>query len=217
MNRRRLLALVLGLLALAAGCGVPSDSSPRTITSDPLLADILKPRGTTPDDAPDVSGRVAELYFVEEGRLVAVHRQVSQLTPQAILSELVAGQPPGTGARSAIPGGTTIKDATLEEATLIVTLSDEITRLGNPDQKLAFAQLVFTATALTDVRSVRFFSEDANGQRDPLSPPTDGANATDRPVTRGDYLQVMPTTTTTTSTTQPGDTSSTTTTTQPAR
>ena len=72
MSRRRTLAALTGVLALAAGCGIPTDSSPRPLEDVPF--GLVVPPTTVSADEPTPSGSTytAKLYFVSATRLVGV-------------------------------------------------------------------------------------------------------------------------------------------------
>ncbi|MGQ0616847.1 MAG: GerMN domain-containing protein [Acidimicrobiia bacterium] len=196
-------AVVLGLVS--AGCGLPNDVAPRVIAADKVPFNLLDSTTTTaPDGTVNAPTDVAALYFPSaDGSLVRVTRPVADREPATVLSELVSGRPdPGAqGLTSAIPDGTRILNAQPESAEVFaVTLSPEIQNVQGPTQKIAFAQLVWTATEL-GVGSVRF-RVNAGGSDIPLTPPNDLAT-TDRPLNRNDYLSLTPDSTPATTTTRP--------------
>src|SRR5207253_2134175 len=77
--------------------------------------------------------------------------------------------------------------ADLQDDTLTIVLTKEILSVTGPLQKIAFAQMVYTATALRGVSRVRFRVAEADGSNEQdVEPPTDtGANQ--GTLTRSDY------------------------------
>src|SRR5205823_51504 len=95
------------------------------------------------------------------------------------------------GLSSAIPQNTTIVSADRDGSTLVVTLSSAIVSVTGPEQKNAFAQLVFTATGLANVTGVRFRALDSSVQPQDLEPPTDRGNQ-QGPLTTSDFDSLSP-------------------------
>jgi len=110
----------------------------------------------------------------------------------SVLNELVKGiiDIDPVGITTALPKDVQIVGATLDGATLIVTLNNAILNISGAEQKNAFGQLVYTATDLAGVDNVRFRIPDANGVVQDVPTPTDnGAKA--GPVDRSDFLSLQ--------------------------
>lgn len=190
IDRRRLLAGLGALVvAAAAGCGLPDDDRPRVIAPDDAPRDLEPSTTTTPEGGRD---RV-DLYFVDRqsGVLRAVRRQVEAATSSGVLAALLQG--PGDGAgdlTTSIPSDTVVNSTRLDGNTLIVDLGPQdggIVGIGAVEQLQAFAQIVFTATALPEVEDVRFTLEGS-----PLAATTTDGAVSDRPVDRTDYRSLAP-------------------------
>jgi hypothetical protein len=211
VTRRRarpLLVIALGVSILLGSCGLPADSAPRVIAADKVPFNLLGPSTTAPGN--EVGGDQVKLYFVDGDRLRAVDRLVvANATPQLVLDALLRGpatddsSTSSSGATSsdssgsatltgAIPPETRVLRADLQDGTLTVVLTKEILSVTGPLQKIAFAQMVYTATALHGVSQVRFRVADADGSNEQdVEPPTDtGANQ--GTLTRSDYEQLAP-------------------------
>lgn len=187
------IAIALGLTLALAACGLPKDSAPRPIANDKVPFSLLGPTSTKPGDQSDTSGTIIDVWFVAGERITSVSRILPNPTPKSVLESLVKGvadgDPPGLS--SAIPQNTKIVSADMEGASVVVTLSNEILSVTGPEQKNAFAQLVYTTTGLPGVSGVRFRALDTNGNAQDLEPPTDNA-LKQGPLTRGDFSSLAP-------------------------
>ena len=127
MNRRRCVALLVGLVALAA-CGVQTDESPRDI------ADAQRgPLGTANGTGGGAASGTERIYLVgpatsgEVPLLEPVARTAG--TPTELLEALLAGANSAEleqQLRSAIPAGTELNSVGLQAGTLRVDLSTEL-------------------------------------------------------------------------------------------
>ena len=185
MNRRALPPLLLTLLAglvLLAACGVPLDSSPRTISRDP--ADTTEPADVPPTTNGSPTAQKVSLYFLRQDHLEEVRYGVTESpTLGSAMAYVLAGPQGGSSSkyRTAIPPGTELSgDAIVRNGTARIDLSGEINFISGETQKQAFAQLVFTALALPGVQKVRFLIEGKG-----VDAPTDDGNLT--LVTADDY------------------------------
>jgi spore germination protein GerM len=195
------LAAVTLLGIVAAGCGIPNDDKPRALDPNVLPASLAaNPSGTSVPT--DRSTQTVKLYLVQnsgdrevlmaETTSMSLVSDSSQL-PGMVIRALIAEQPPATASGgnaliNALPPSVQVLDASLDGTVLNLDLSD----LGNVEltrQRQAAAQIVFTATALTGIESVRFH---INGQ--PIAVPLDNeTSVAGQPVTRSDYPRLMPT------------------------
>jgi spore germination protein GerM len=193
-GRHRRLVGVFGVLVAIAGlvaCGLPDDDRPRAIGDD-------APRDLTPStSAPEaeIGADEVDVYFIdtETQRLRAVERQVQEATPDTVIGQLLRG--PGERSAgevtSSIPVGTELIGTKLEGDVLLVDLGPAKGGIVGVDatvQLQAFAQLVWTATALENVSSVRFTLEG-----NPLPVTTDSGAVDFRSVNRTDYASLAPT------------------------
>jgi hypothetical protein len=192
---RRLL-LVAALAIALVGCGIsslPKDAAPRPIDAAKVPFNLLGPSTTKPGDGAGGAGSLVKVWFVASQQLESVTRTVGDNTPAMVLDALVKGVATGdpAGLSSAIPQNTTIVSTELDGSTLVVTLSSEILSVTGPEQKNAFAQLVYTAADLPGVSGVRFRALDSSGQPQDLEPTTDTGNKAG-PLTPFDFNSVAP-------------------------
>jgi spore germination protein GerM len=189
---RFLLAIALAV-AVLAGCGLPDDETPRDLAADDLPPDLLAPQPaaspTTPDGA--ATGQPVKIYLLGRERLRGVQRDVTLgAGPAKVIRRLLEG-PTRTerrqGMRTAIPDGTTLLASALRNDVLTIDLSNDIDSVQGEQQQAAIAQLVFTATELLDVESVRF---KIDGEQTDV--PIDDGSLQARPVTRDDYADLRP-------------------------
>jgi spore germination protein GerM len=154
--RARFAALALAAVAVG-GCAIQPDSAPRDIPAEE--------RGQLDPVAPgaEATGQ-SRIYLVAgEGsggrqELRTVLRDVEPQAPEPVLQALIAGPNRGeldNGMSSPLPPSTTLHSARLVAGTLNVDISAEILDLSGPAVRLAVAQIVFTASELDGVRTVR--------------------------------------------------------------
>jgi spore germination protein GerM len=187
----KLPALLLTLALAGVACRSPSVT---LLPESDLPSDIYgSPRPTpTPVPTPELPKR-GTVYFIREGRLVAVERPlpgVASSLPEGLLFALFQGSEGVKDARSAIPPNTRLNDLVVEGVVATVDLSTDFER-GGPGRALALrlAQVVFTLTEdPSAVVGVRFEIDGVARQV------IGGLNLTvlDRPVNRGDYEQFVP-------------------------
>jgi spore germination protein GerM len=187
MTRRSVLATALVLMATTtAGCGVPTDGSPRPITVAGRSA-----TATTAETASPVPGRPAEtLYLVRDARLVAVHRPAERAPAvDEQLRHLLAGPTDSerdTGFVSALTGITVTGMVEIRDGAATVEIGNRSDGTGRSDEVLAYGQIVCTLTGRADVRTVSFLHD---GQ--PLRVPRADASLTDGPLTGADYADLV--------------------------
>jgi spore germination protein GerM len=156
---RAVARLAASALAVAAGggCAIQPDSAPRDIPAEE--------RGQLDPVAPgaEATGQ-SRIYLVTgEGsggdqELRTVLRDVEPQAPEPVLRALIAGPNQGefdNGMTSLVPASTTLHSARLVAGTLNVDISAEILDLSGTAVRLAVAQIVFTASELDGVRTVR--------------------------------------------------------------
>ncbi len=166
---RRLLIAFAGLV-VAASCGIPRDDAPQPI-NQALPAPVVDPASTT-SSRPAAATRPATLYFVRERADSSDPDVLEALTvavpfpsdpsafPRAVLDQLVKGVPADIaerGLRSDIPPTVRVLDVRRPDQgkVLEVNLTD-LGKVEGPKQRIAVAQIVFTATALDGITAVRF-------------------------------------------------------------
>jgi hypothetical protein len=185
------LAVAVAFAFVLAGCGVPAERDPR-----PIEVDAMSSASETGTEAPragvgTASGPVEEvLYFVRDGRLVAVRRPVQRLPdPQTQLEHLVSGPTDAEhdqGLSSALTGlGITAK-LRVEAVTAVVDLGVQPDSAGRSDEVLAYGQIVCTLTARPDIDSVSFHYDD-----EPVDVPRGDASLGRQPLTAVDYRPLL--------------------------
>jgi spore germination protein GerM len=179
--------LLVGLLALVAGCGVPEDDSPQELSAEAVPFGLLTTPTTTTQPIEAIPPeRQAELFFVNgEGEVEGVAREVEDQSPEAIIASLLATdtQSLDPGLTSNIPPETTLLDISVEdeENVLNIDLSNQFDDITGDSYIAAVAQIVFTAEA-AGFDAVAFR---VDGERIEV-PDGDGAQQ-DEPVTPLDY------------------------------
>jgi spore germination protein GerM len=176
-----LLAAVL--VTVTTGCGVSGERSPRALDDARLPPDQLA--GPTGGSGVLADGHV---YMVSSERLKAVVRNDTGDDVSNLLRALFEGPTSGEvngDLRTAIPAGTRLAAATVHDGIADVDVTKGFAGVAGPEQILAVAQIVLTATEASDVTSVVI---SVNGQ--PIDAPrADGSLAA--VVTRGDYAALV--------------------------
>jgi spore germination protein GerM len=200
VSGRRAAVAVLAALAAAVvtACGVQSDTQPRALAPDDVPFDLLAP-ATSSTSAETSEGVGSTVWFVDnEGLLARARRNIPPpVTVSAVLAELLAGvsdAEASNGLRTNISSGTQLLAVHGPESGLVtVDLSAEFLTVTRELQRLAVAQVVFTATGLPNVDRVLF---QFAGR--PAEVPGAGDELTSAPLTRAAFAQFDRTATTTT-------------------
>lgn len=155
--------VTVALALLVAGCGVPLDDEPRAIDRTTTSQTTVVPPASG-------DGKTMSIYFFGDERLVdqQVAADNDPTIDDAIKSVLGKPEPPLT---TLIPTGTELLGFELDGQTAIIDLSEDIQGFTGPEQKGAYAQLVFTALASGQATSVQFR---VNGEA--VKAPTDNGN-----------------------------------------
>jgi spore germination protein GerM len=176
MRRWRRTALGLAVLAAVAlgGCGLPSDAHPQAIKSDDVpfgLADTTTtstttttvPPATTTTTVPTTTTTVpadpVTVWFILNTKLQPVIRQLPRpVDTSKVLDQLnspkESEQP--AGMRSAVPVGSVTSVAVSGGVATVDLAPTFVLNTPNPDQVLAFGQMVLTLTSRPGVGQVRF-------------------------------------------------------------
>lgn len=186
---RRHLACCVGavLVAVLAGCGVPSDPTPIAISRVPY--DLLSPAGTATSrpSAPAVRGPFVYLLDADD-RLVPVETDVVDDVPAAAIGSVLTRLSEGPTEDERQAGlSTALGPATLTLRSLEDGRAEIEVDSGTPEPSagrlpLAVGQVVLSVTSVSGVGSVVL--TDAGQPVD--APLPDGAR-TDRPLTRADF------------------------------
>lgn len=179
-------AVALACVLLTA-CGVRSQDVPDPLPPD-VLPSGLRPSAAASGGAPtSLSTTAVPVYLVQDGRLVRAERPARRRTVQDALTALLAvGQARGSQ-RSAVPPGTVVERLSRRGDLLSIELSLQFEQVRGPDQVLAVAQLVWTATEFPPVRQVDLL---VDGRRVEL--PVEQGEVSSGPAQRSDYRAVGP-------------------------
>ncbi|MBA3286956.1 MAG: GerMN domain-containing protein [Acidimicrobiia bacterium] len=158
-------AFAVAVVLAAGGCSISSENAPRDIPVDQRgQLDLADP------SAGEATG-ASRIFLVtatgpDDGqRLQSVLRDVPA-DPEAVLQALLAGPNEGefeAELRTAVPGEEELLAARLIAGTLNVDLTGAIQTLPPATLVLAVAQIVFTASEIDGVRSVRLRIEGEAG------------------------------------------------------
>jgi Sporulation and spore germination len=178
----RVLVPLLAVLALA-GCGVPVDDSPRALERP------APPYGSEAPASPRIGTVVERLYWVRDGKLVAVPRRVQEpRSPQQMVADLEVGptaaeqQQGYTSALSTM----TVMGTTVARKRASVEIGPPSSAGTRSDEQLAYAQIVCTLTGRAEVGTVSFTRD---GQ--PLAVPQGEGALTTAPLTIADYANLI--------------------------
>ncbi len=184
----------------ASACGIPTDHAPRAIARGALPA-ALAPQTTTTLAGPAAGHQDVRLFLVrnESGNpsLSPVTMAIGDtdgLTAQvrAVMTQLISEQPAASGATedltNTIPSSVRIIDLRMDGDVADLDVSN-LDNVESTQQRLAFAQMVYTATDLPGVDAVRF-SIDHRPAQVPLDTATSKLG---QAIDRSDYDQLAPT------------------------
>jgi spore germination protein GerM len=140
-----------------------------------------------------VGGTLVKLYFVDGTQLRPVNRSVLNRQPDTVLNELLKGltETDPAGVTTAIPKDTQLVRTSFDGDTLVVTLTAAVLSIGDPGQKTAFGQLVYTVTDL-GISGVRFRVVDAGGGNEQDVKPSTDLGQKEGPLARTDFAQLAP-------------------------
>jgi hypothetical protein len=178
-------AILVGCLLLA-GCGIPTDRTPRAVAT---VSDDL---AGTPSPPPDGTARLsATVYLVDGKDLVPVRRPLAVPVGAVALITAIAAGPTQTeqarGLRTALSSPLDVKAASVDRSGhLSIDLEGEPAGAGATEQVLAFGQVVLSLITLPSIRSVQF-----RVGRQPLPVPRGDGSLTTDPLTQDDYSQLL--------------------------
>ena len=179
MSRRAWTGAAVVLALLSAGCGVRGESTPTR------LEEIALPPEPVPAEArPEDEGPATVVFFVRGERLEAVERSTTPSLTAAMRGLLEGPRETEAegGLRSAVPAGTSLRSASLADGLATVDLSEEFSSVVGPEQVLAIAQVVYTATSIEGVAEVRFAIDG-----EPIDAARGDGSLSTGPVRRDDY------------------------------
>lgn len=189
--RRRWCAVTLSLLLAAAvtGCGVQAENGPREVNPPNGLSHAWASE-TPPEPGPGAGAVQQRLYFVRDGELVAVTRNVdAQPGVDELVDDLLAGPTDAEqrdGLTSSLLGNDIVVGVQLSDGRATVELTAALDESGRTDQILAFAQIVCTLTAKDGITAVSF----TRGGQIVGVPRADGS-LSEAPATATDYATLL--------------------------
>lgn len=199
---RRATAIIACLLVVLSSCGLRLDDSPNVISAEQLPEELRPGQLPTPTALPASESGPGrdQVFMIQDNRLVGVERQIVD-TPEQLMQILLFGTFPeevALGIESAIYRGTEVQAIEVNPLfdVAVVDLAPGSLDPRNSEQRLAFAQIVYTLTSLPEIEAVQFIQTDPE---DPESGPVDIAVQTDAGttlpgdrVTRDDFALLQP-------------------------
>jgi spore germination protein GerM len=157
MTARRALGLVVvaGLALTLAACGVPTQSTPKAISSNRVPFGLLDPRvPVTTTTQPRQSLVPVHVFFLSSTlQLVSVERVVYSPAPlSSILTALLAGpdaSDAAAGLTTAIPDDVNVLSAVTQGTLVTVNFNTAFSQISGADAELAVSQVV--ATVATEI------------------------------------------------------------------
>jgi hypothetical protein len=151
VSARRRLALLASAAVMLASCGIPLDSTPRSMPGEP--------GGQSANGEQSSGNAQAFVYLVLDSHLVPSARDVAERTPIAVLratTQPLSADEASRGLVSQIPKGTKVLSANQDGDVVDVDLSREFENVIGSTRQQAIGQFVFTATELAGVNQLEF-------------------------------------------------------------
>ncbi|WP_334142783.1 GerMN domain-containing protein [Rhabdothermincola sp.] len=192
--------VAVGSVLAAAACGIPADEEPRSIPVEALPANLSEQQATTTTVVDEASAQRETIYLVHTGTApggageslepvsISLRNPEPDQLPRLVIERLIATKPDQIGLpglTNPVPADTKVLDARVSDGVLDLDLSASLANIESALQRLALAQIVFTATDITSlpISSVRFRID---GQ--PVAVPVEvGTAPAGQPVSRNDY------------------------------
>ncbi|MDP4013367.1 MAG: hypothetical protein U0990_02305 [Candidatus Nanopelagicales bacterium] len=193
-----LVAVTVSLVAslVLASCGVSADTGPRQLP--PEVIDAIR---TQPPETGEPAKRLVTLWFIDEGKLVAVNRATDVVpSPQEKIDMLAQGPTQAEldrGLRAAVTSAVPDAPLVITAASLdlhvsvapdqvAIVLSDGFRTLPSQEQLLVLGQVVATL-ATGGIKSVLFVDSAGN----PVGVPLPGGRLQNGPVTPADFSSLF--------------------------
>ncbi len=194
--RRRAAALLLGVVAIvAAGCAIPTQSNPSTMSSSRVPFHLLNPHlPTTTTTVPTPTSLVpVKVFFLNSGNALASSpRVVAAPAPlTAIITSLLSGPTQAdtaNGLSTAIPSNVTVLSTTTQGNIVTVNMNEAFGAITGNSIELAVSQIVATVSSENGLDTGVLFEID--GQRTSV-PIANGSQVND-PVYIVEFLNVAP-------------------------
>jgi spore germination protein GerM len=192
MTRIRVALAVALIAALAAGCSVSKEKQPRALAPNELPPELQTPTTVVATSLPTGKPQLPIYVFDPQAkRLHPLVVAVDSKTPDAVLQALVSNEQVKDPYTTDIPAGLTLGDTSTTKMggcrTLRIPVSDVLSTLQGDQQRIAVAQLVYTATEFPDIDCVTFRIK---GQS--VDIPTGAKGGTAMVVSRKDYSDIAP-------------------------
>lgn len=184
---------VAAVAILTAACGVPPDEEARTLAAEEVPYGLLDeaPVGAPPPTTQPVAKVNVTVFFLAGDRLQPAPRAVAEpATPLRAVNALLGGpteEEAVTGLRTAINPSTEATITRPSPELVAVDLSSSFAAVPTQEQRLALAQIVYTATGLPGVTGVRFTLAGA-----PVEVPLPDGTLTSLPIGRNVFANVAP-------------------------
>jgi hypothetical protein len=178
------------LSALLAGCGLPTDASPRPLEDVPF--GLVVPTSTVPADEPTPSGSTytARLYYVSGTRLVSVDTDLPLASSpegqaRVVLDALADGPRDNLPLRSVLKPSEQMT-VSLRGSLATVELDQSVLDVTPSEQLFAVGQIVLSLTRVSPIVEVQFTVD-----QQPVVVPLPDLTAEDGPVNASDYLPLL--------------------------
>lgn len=194
--RRGLFGLVVASAVVTAGCGIPTGGTPISIAKSDVPPHLINPVTPTTVNSPIPAGAAVPepIYLVGPSQhVIAVSRDVQFPASLSEIMETLLAGPTAIeskfGLQSFLSGSKTHVSVAVVGgiATVNFTTNPVLDQVVGPDQTLAIAQVVYTATQQSGVTGVVF---QIAGQ--PIGVPTASGVQVPGPVDRTSYLPQAP-------------------------
>ena len=169
----RVAAIVIGLVVLLGGCGIPRDDRARavgapvplglseTTTTSTTTTTVPAVSTTTPRPTTTVATEMVRLYYVDGENVNYVSLGLaSPVTDLTVLNDLAHGVGRRGLLRTSIPEAL-LKSIVRQGAAIIDLVGATLEGLAGAEQRTMFAQVVLTFTARPGIGTVRFTSNGA--------------------------------------------------------
>lgn len=178
-------AALLVVVALAVGCGVRAEETPRIRDREEIPFGLADPPAPTTLPPPPASGATPSVVCFSDGELL-VRWPIDEAALLGRLRAVPSVDAAAFGFVSALPEPALVQSAAVVAGVAEIEVSDTFTDLPTAVQRLAIAQLVCTAASTPGVGQVRFTQDET-----PLAVPRGDGSLSDDPVSLDDYRTLL--------------------------
>lgn len=179
-------SLALACMVLSA-CGVQAQDGPERLPGELVPPELRQSAEPTAAPAATPAATSVLVYLVEGSRLVRQEQPAAGHTVEQALALLLTAAEAQGSRRSAVPPGTVVERLAVRGEVLVLDLSAQFAQVRGPDQVLAVAQIVWTATEFPPVRQV-----DLRVGGRSIDLPVEQGAVSAGPASREDYRSVGP-------------------------